>query len=157
MSCLFRRCFLPGPQSQKAALKLAGARCSEDAPRDSRGQSVKMASPTWFSLCVRAASPLHKKKASCYTCKATKWSISHAPAIESDETPPGLHVFPIREAHNPIQITRLLPRVTSKKWRAAAFHFRPGGMFLKEFAISLIENRCESCQGIPTLAPYLEP
>ena len=78
--------------------------------------------------------PIHQEKdLVSYTCKVTKSSISHTPAVDPDETPPGLRVFPIREGHNPLQIPRLLPRVTSKKWRAATFHFRPGGLFMMGF------------------------
>ena len=30
----------------------------------------------------------------------------------------------------PCKLPRLRPRATFQKWRAATFHFRPGGMFM---------------------------
>ena len=40
----------------------SSTRCSEDAPRGSRGLSVKSASPTWCSLCVRGDSPKNRPR-----------------------------------------------------------------------------------------------
>ena len=102
----------------------------EYAPRDSRRQSVKSASPTWLSLCVRADIP--KNKLILHTCKRAK--MLHFPRAchrkWQNTTRITCCFFPIREAHNPLQIPRLLPRVTSKTWRAATFHFRPGGIYI---------------------------
>ena len=64
----------------------------------------------WSAKCTASLPTKNRPRFTDVLCKVTKWSIAYTPAIENDETPPGLHVFPIREAHNRLQIPQKVAR-----------------------------------------------